>query len=40
MINFVLTMGEYNYVPVRSIKPGMKDLTLMFIVLEVRPNSG
>ena len=33
-------MVEYNYVPIRSIKPGMKDITLMFIVLDVgRPNT-
>ena len=30
-------MGEYT--PIRNLKPGMKDLTLMFIALEVgRPN--
>ena len=35
------TMVEYNYVPIRSIKPGTKEeLTLMFIVLNVgRPNT-
>ena len=26
-------MGEY--IPIRNLKPGMKDLTLMFIVLDV-----
>ena len=26
-------MGEYT--PIRNLKPGMKDLTLMFIVLDV-----
>lgn len=31
-------MGEYT--PIRSLKPGMKDMTLMFIVLDVgRPNT-
>ncbi len=29
-------MGEYT--PIRNLKPGMKDLTLMVIVLDVREH--